>query len=822
MNNQIENNKRNEKFVFRFQEENTCEVSSSFLDKYPECILNSLTNVCDDDDISEGIYVDFPVHYPEILVSILSDDVLDIIDTSKIDIKQLELDFQILFPNERQNGHSLATKICQPIFDYCSKSKDIICCCEKPIYSNDSLCESDNNILVEKMNFDDKYVYIINDEYTDLNFDLTTILTDKYLTIFNPSTTFHIQFICKKKKNADIHQVSFNYKEQNNKNNKTFTVYKMNLYKLYNTAFIHWILNNPYKDTIEEVLYGELDNLTQYLSIFKNNLYPHIKNIYFSEYFIPKKSASTYKNLFKTIYSPTVECISFEGVYIDDYISQRIDMIISFINKTCFPNMKKISFQSATFDKNSFFLSGDNTDIFTEINLLTIPKCIPFPYLSALQLLLTKGLTIPAHSLTIICSDYERIIEENDPNNQLINIDIQWKSLYPLFQKISVELQQLTLKYTPNNDFEDMIPLFSSLKFTNLKELCVEYSGCIHLCSSLFSFLSTSSYPSLQTLKIKAIKLHCPHSQSDQTTKNHSIKFEELENHPMTLNAPLLKNIILFKSYFSQELLHFCLLQLLKNNLSIRHLDFQECNFDKECSTTFYTAANEFLFANIEHLEFYYPSVFGLGWHSYLLRDFSILKNNQLASLKKLYYIYSSLSYEAFTSYIDLYTQHIIPSTELSLQDHREEKQSSYMCVPSEDIQLSVDNFLQLCTYLSTEYLPHLLHLYLSVGSDYGTTYPLDEEMKSVQLVRTKQLSYWIYHCFKIYKNDYLCISHPLNSKELLSSSSNHTYNDKKIINNKRNINDENNNDNEIKKNNNEDPFYVDLNIIRRRRNEHK
>ncbi|KAK8812412.1 hypothetical protein WA158_007646 [Blastocystis sp. Blastoise] len=500
--NQVKTSNMNKKYIFCFQEENVCIVTNEFLEKHPECILNDFIQI-DGEEEDDEIYIDYTVHYPELLISIIEGESSDTPLDDTIDVSLLKNDFLTLFPDRDGRTSVAVNTLSKPIFDYCSKSKDSICHCKTPVYSCAPTSDSDTyqNKIVDTMNFQDKYVYIVSGQLSDskinelkqlsryfsffnfitisiestftLDLDITTVINNQYLTIFPNLPSLHIRCI---------------------------------LYVLYDEYFVDWILDNPYKDTIEEIYYSNTDSLTNYLSIFRDNFYPSIKNIHFSYNSLQTYSLSTIPKQLSTLYSTTVETLSFDYININENLREQIPMIISGITKTCFPNMKKISFYKVLCLKVEIFKNcTKNSEIFEEINLKGmnsygicdfinayingvfpnlqyinidyLPINVPLPVLSFYQTIFNKR---------IINTIDKLIIDYNDR--------IRWNSL-SFFSKISSTIQKLSINSNINsNTINDMIELFTPLVFTKLRQFQLNVEPISFLPSLLLLLSSPSPF----------------------------------------------------------------------------------------------------------------------------------------------------------------------------------------------------------------------------------------------------------------------------------------------------------------------------------------
>ncbi|KAK8795653.1 hypothetical protein WA158_000310 [Blastocystis sp. Blastoise] len=804
-------NNTNKEFLFRFQEENTCKVSSSFLEKHPECILNDFIQIDGEEEEDDGIYIDYTVHYPELLISIIEGESSDTPLDDTIDVSLLKNDFLALFPDRDGRTGIDVNTLSKPIFDYCSKSKDSICHCKTPVYSCAPTSDSDTyqNEIVDTMNFQDKYVYIVSGQLSDskinelkqlrryfsffnfvaisiestftLDLDITTVINDQYLTIFPNLPSLHIRFLYYKKKDIDVHEVAFNYKEKE----ETHYIYKMNLYNMYNASFVKWILNNPYKDTIEEVIYNDSDAITQYMSIFKNNLYPSIKNIHFSYYIIRKQNMNSLKGTIKKLSVPTVECLSFENVPIGRYICERIPMIISYVNNTSFPNMKRISFQggilfyinipinissiASFYESNVFTSCLKNTELFEEINLKVMPSSIEFKNLRFVQKVIENSSLPPVEKLFITRKRDWLFCRQshNFTNNQE-----QWNSLSSLFNRLSTSLHELNIEENISaNTIQDMIELFTPLTFTKLTNLKLIHNEPITFMPSLLLFLSSSSYPSLQSLTIQ-----CESFNNQVPTENITLSFEDLKKQSIHLKMPCLKTLTFTKLYFNSESLLSTLTLFLTSCPSMEQLTFESCWFDNQCDNALLTVAKQGLMKHIQYIYFdciqkeynddsEYTSFF-------IPRYFCNLEKGQLSSLNSLYFSKFKFTIDDFQSYVSLFTNHIIPSTCFSLtipnksyipkiiipsegmnyllDAIKDKKMTHLTTINLKYTSISLENLERFISYLNKEYLPNLKYFLISLDDNDKSVDYINPLIEHMELVECKQL------CYKIFFSHYL------------------------------------------------------------------
>ncbi|KAK8810560.1 hypothetical protein WA158_007135 [Blastocystis sp. Blastoise] len=788
------------KYLCRFQEENTCLISLEFLERYPECILNEFIKTNKENTENE-IYVDFTIHYPDLLISIINEEFSDSPLDDSIDFSLLRDDYFTLFPNRNGKINETSKTLCKPIVDYCYKSKDIIRNYDPSIYSCNPNKSSGTfcSHMVHTLNSQDKYVYIVNGDFNEkkinelkklslyltffdfvvvciqstitYDLDIATIVNTRHLTIFPSLPSLDILFHYYTMDTLCTRDVCFSFKENRNTVPKTYYMYKINLFKMHDPPFVKWILNNPYKDTIEEVNYSETDALTEYMSIFKKNFYPSIKNIHFSE-----------------------------DLNIDVDMEKQIPRIISFFKKNRFPNLKKISFQGCI--SNGYLLTNctKSTELFEEINLKgasyffisdcikaikkglfpewkhimidKLPPTIIFDDLIGFQSISERILLPPIYTLTI--TSKAGLLGFKFFNN-LNQFDERWNSLFSLFGKISKTLKQLFIEKNMSvNTIQDMIELFTPLTFTKLTNLDLNCDDPITFMPSLLLFLSSSSYPSLQSLTIQ-----CESFNNQVPTEYIQLSFEDLQKQSIHLKMPCLKTLTFTNLYFNSESLRSTLALFLTSCPSMEQLTFESCGFDNQCDNALLTVAKQGLMKHIQYLNF---DSFTVNLNNkpeytsfFVPRYFCNLEKGQLSSLNSLYYSYLKFTTEDFQNYVSLFTNHIIPSTCFSLTNPNDTNYSKTI-IPSEGInylldaikekkmthltminleygKMSLAALRQFISYLNKDYLPHLTHFYIDLRKNEITN-DIEPLMNHNELVKSQQLHYKISSLSKTLQNE--------------------------------------------------------------------
>ncbi|KAK8791826.1 hypothetical protein WA158_005203 [Blastocystis sp. Blastoise] len=752
-------------FLFRFQEENTCIVSSEFLKKCPECILSHFSQL-DEEDKDEGIFVDFTVHYPNILISMINGEYNEKYSDDDIDNSLLKNDFLTLFPHKSENSDFITSILCKPIFDYCSKSNDSICCCNTYEYSynSDNNSDASYNMTVDTMNFQDKYVYVIsgNLNNTKINelkklsryfvffkfetvsiesiftpdLDITTVINNQYLSIFPNLPSFYIRFMYNNKNHNDVHEVSFSYIQKEMNSSMTYSIYKMNLYSIYDPSFVHWIMKNPFQNTIKEIIFNTtIDSLCcqqipVILSTIHSNNLLNINRISFQRANITNTCLFTkclnYTNIF--------EQINIKGINKDSLL----DFIIS-IQQGLFQNIKHIEM--------------DDLDL-----------SIPFKDLVGLKKLLDKA-PVPISILSIGTQEGQYGIFGTSYSQKTYKV--KWTDFSLLFRELSSTVEELNiLDNITSETINDMTNLFKPLIFMSLKKLQLTYNESMSFLPSLLFFLSSSFYPSLQTLFINSKICTSSISQGNQI-----FTFNSLQNNHIQLHMPTLVHLQVSKLCFTSEILQIFLTLFLNNCPFLKELTFQECKFDIQCEEIFYTLANKGLLKNIQQISFesilfnFIPS---RGFISvFLPRRFVHLNKDQLKSLTKLYYSNTSFTVEDFKSYVDLFIKRIIPSTCLSLTNPQvithsnkdiiicpakgieyllqaiQQKQLTHLTIINLNYTyLTYDILVQISTYLNKEYLPELSQLYIHFNCNSEILNKVQSMINQVELVISNQLHY--------------------------------------------------------------------------------
>ncbi|KAK8797123.1 hypothetical protein WA158_004333 [Blastocystis sp. Blastoise] len=742
----------NKQFLFRFQQENTCRVSKEFLVEFPECLLNNFINLNNEEEDDDEIYIDYTVHYPELLISIIQNKPFSIPSESDIDASYLRSDFITLFPHQDFKYLSLAPHLCKPIFDYCSKSNDIICCCTTPEYScvprKDFRKTIPNNKIVDIMNFQDKYVYIVSGQLNDskinelkqlsrffafFNFisisiqstftddlDITTVVNNQYLTIFPNLPSLHIQFFDYKNNDIDVHEVSFNYKKKDDVDSKT---------------------------------------KFPYLQLFKKKFYPSLKNMHFSNDYAKGNSGNYFEQLLTKHCFPNVECISISNLNPNNNVASQICTIIASIDKIHFPKIKKLSFQgninmicmerliNSLINELFFYLQKIELDDFQFVVTLRILPC--------LQTLLDKGLTQPITNLSICCLYHAR---------HNYNLGLYFNE---------------TPNYIQSDTIDDVIELFTPLVFIKLNSLYVNYNKTENDLQYILRFLSSSSYPALESLSICEDSFH---KESSKT--NNENKFKDINDQSIDFKMPKLNKLSLISIDFSPELLESLLMLFINKCPLIEQITFQKCTFQMECSDTLYNLASQRLLENIQFLEFDFCQINSelpkTHMDFFIPSHFINLTKHQLKSLKTLYYSGIHFTQEDFINYVNFYVKHIIPSTSLSLTDPTnisDAYNNSITVTPAainflfDSIQnmqlkhLTTISFLyanipfnifeHFSSYLTKQYLPNLCKLYMKLNCNKSFFEDVKMLMSHSELVIANQLKYRISIRNDIIENDF-------------------------------------------------------------------